>query len=84
MRIISLCLLAVLLVPAPSPGQDTAAAAVGQVEFGVRLTGISGDRGRPQRFRDLTTGPTVDRLRYSREREKWMFDAAIDQFGSNS
>lgn len=69
--------------PQPPGGQvDPAAAAqVGEIDFGVRLTGISGDPGRYQRFRDLQSGPTLDRLRYRRDRETWVFTAAFDHVG---
>ena len=62
----------------PAPAQ---AAKVGEIDFGVRLTGISGDPGRYQRFRDLQSGPTLDRLRYVRDRESWVFDAEFDHVG---
>ena len=58
-----------------------AAPAVGEVVFGARLTGIRGDPGRAQRWRDLTSGPTLEQLRYTRDREEWVFAAAIDQAG---
>ena len=97
MRIIRAALiLAVLAVPSAARAQDGAPApvraqpaeavgadvpATGEVRFGARLTGVAGDPGRFQRFRDLRSGPTVDRLRYTRDRETWTFDAAMDHVG---
>jgi MtrB/PioB family decaheme-associated outer membrane protein len=64
---------------APSAPAETVGA--GEIDFGVRLTSISGDRGRYQRLRDLQSGPTLDRLRYVRDQETWAFNAAFDHVG---
>jgi MtrB/PioB family decaheme-associated outer membrane protein len=66
---------------APPPGTGLVAAAIGQVDFGARLTGVSGDPARYQRFRDLRDGPTVDRFRYERDTSAWAFAAAMDHVG---
>lgn len=75
--------IAVAAVPAVAqePAPPAAVAQSGQAEFGLRLTGISGDRARAQRLLDLSTGPTLDRLRYTRDRQSWLFDAEVDRAG---
>jgi MtrB/PioB family decaheme-associated outer membrane protein len=70
----------------PAPPQAPAAPAasvvrIGEVDFGARATGISGNAARYQRFRDLRSGPTVDRLRYVRERPEWKAESEIDHAG---
>lgn len=65
----------------PSPQATLAGAPgdfVGEIDFGVRVTGEQGEVGRFQTFRDPTTGPTLNRLRYTRDRETWAFNAAVD------
>lgn len=54
---------------------------IGEVDFGVRLTGGLDEVGRFQTFRDPTTGPTLNRLRYVRDRESWSFTARFDNVG---
>jgi len=83
----------VLAIPAPgsaqgpaSPSSPAAVAAAstpaaGEAEFGGRVTGLSGDPARFQRFRDLRDGPTLDRARYERSKERWEFKAALDHAG---
>jgi MtrB/PioB family decaheme-associated outer membrane protein len=77
--------LALCLAPTPALAQEPAAAAVavdsGQIDVGLRLSGFSGDRARAQRLRDLRSGPTLDRLRFTRDRQSWLFDAQIDRAG---
>jgi MtrB/PioB family decaheme-associated outer membrane protein len=53
----------------------------GEVEFGGRLTSVAGDAGRFQRFRDLRSGPTVDRFRYALDRGTWLASAEADKVG---
>jgi MtrB/PioB family decaheme-associated outer membrane protein len=70
--------------PPQQPGAQGAPAVterLGEIDFGVRLTSISGDPGRYQRFRDRRRGPTVDRLRYTRDLGTWVFDAEFDHVG---
>ncbi len=70
---------------APSPPQEPASTGltprIGEIDFGVRITAGQGDVGRFQRFEDRTSGPTLDRLRYVRDRETWAFNAAFDHVG---
>jgi len=70
--------------PVAPASPDTApglAAAVAEVEFGGRLTNVSGDEARFQRYRDLRDGPTVDRFRYRRDRDTWSTEVAADHVG---
>ena len=53
----------------------------GEVQFGGRVSSISGDHARFQRYRDLRDGPTLDQLRYDRSREAWEFRARLDHVG---
>jgi MtrB/PioB family decaheme-associated outer membrane protein len=54
---------------------------IGSVDFGGRLFDISGDAARDQRYRDLRSGPTVDRARYVRDDGAWRFEAGADHAG---
>jgi MtrB/PioB family decaheme-associated outer membrane protein len=53
----------------------------GTIEAGVRVSDGLGRAGRFQRFTDPRSGPTLDVLRYRRERDSWRFDAAFDNVG---
>jgi MtrB/PioB family decaheme-associated outer membrane protein len=64
-----------------APGAGELLADAGEIDFGFRLTSVSGDPGRYQRMRDLRTGPTLDRLRYTRDRGTWLFEAEADHVG---
>jgi MtrB/PioB family decaheme-associated outer membrane protein len=57
------------------------AVSTGQFETGARFTDINGDEARAQRMRDLRSGPTLDRLWYSRDHTTWLFDAEVDHAG---
>jgi MtrB/PioB family decaheme-associated outer membrane protein len=61
-----------------SPGLP---ASVGNIDFGARFFDVSGDPARDQRYRDLRSGPTLDRVRYTRDRSTWMFSAGADHAG---
>ena len=69
--------------PAAAPKEPAAASKPpsGEAEFGGRVTGLSGDPARFQRFRDVRDGPTLDRVRYQRNKERWEFNAALDHAG---
>ncbi len=62
-----------------TPGALTRA--VGEVVFGGRFSGVSGDSARYQRLRDLRDGPQLDRVRVDRDTDTWRFQAAIDHAG---
>src|SRR5687767_13449444 len=64
---------------APAPLAD--AGRTGEIDFGGRVTAGTGDVGRFQSFRDPSSGPTLDRLRYNRGGETWAFNAAFDNVG---
>jgi len=53
----------------------------GEAEFGGRATSVSGDAARFERYRDLRSGPTLDRVRFERSNERWEFSAALDHVG---
>jgi MtrB/PioB family decaheme-associated outer membrane protein len=78
---------AVLLLPSSiawaqqATAGEPAIATAGAVDFGVRLNSIAGDEARNQRYRDLRNGPTVDRLRYSRDAGTWVFSGGADHAG---
>ena len=57
------------------------AVSTGQFESGARFTDINGDEARAQRMRDLRSGPTFDRLWYSRDHKTWLFAAEVDHAG---
>ena len=86
MRLHAILVLAILTA---SPGASWAQVAqpadegerVGDVDFGIRVTGGLGDVGRFQTYRDPTTGPTLNRLTYERNREAWLFTARFDNVG---
>jgi len=70
--------------PPPAPKTATAGTTKptgGEVEFGGRASSISGDAARFQKYRDLRNGPTVDRARYAKTKERWEFKAALDHAG---
>ena len=69
--------------PAPaseaSASRDTSIA--GETEIGGRVTSIAGDPARFQRYRDERAGPTLDRLRFERNKPAWTFRASLDHAG---
>jgi len=93
MRIIPLVLAVALLAPHTAAGQAPVAppavaaagaftpTSVGEIAFGGRVTSVSGDPARFQRYRDLRSGPTIDLLRYLRETPSWVFTATADHVG---
>jgi MtrB/PioB family decaheme-associated outer membrane protein len=68
----------------PSPYKPSASfldARAGQVDFGLRASGIDDDAARYQRFRDLSDGPTLESFRWEREQPTWLFNAEADNVG---
>ena len=53
----------------------------GSIDFGGRFFDITGDPARDQRYRDLRSGPTVDRFRYLWDRKTRLFSASADHVG---
>jgi MtrB/PioB family decaheme-associated outer membrane protein len=54
-----------------------------QIDFGVRgtLFGSGSDQARFQRYRDVRDGGTIDRLRVSRDTDKYRYDLQADNVG---
>ena len=67
-------------LPAP-PTPLAAADRIGEIDFGARVSTGGDDVGRFQTFRDPTSGPTLNRLRYNRGGEAWAVSAAFDNVG---
>src|SRR5262245_58577574 len=67
--------------PAPVAAPATSGIRLGELDFGVRATAVSGDAGRYQRLRDLRDGPVVDRLRFNRDSPTWTMQGAADHVG---
>src|SRR6185436_7308555 len=71
--------------PAPAAAATTTTAAAtpfaGEADFGGRASSISGDAARFQKYRDLRNGPTLDRARYQKSRQRWEFNAALEHAG---
>jgi MtrB/PioB family decaheme-associated outer membrane protein len=85
-KYISALILALLLVPsgragAQEPPLNIDKQSVGSVDFGARMFEVTGDRARDQRYRDLRSGPAIDRARYTKDQQIWMFTAGADHVG---
>ena len=66
---------------APDASASLPAGDAGVIEVGARLTRVTGDAGRFQRLRDLRSGPTLGRLRVTRDRGTWWFGLEADNAG---
>jgi MtrB/PioB family decaheme-associated outer membrane protein len=66
--------------PAPS---NPEIAPVNRIDIGFRGTAFSGnsDQARYQRYQDLRDGATIDRLRYFKETDRWLFNAEGTHLG---
>ena len=53
----------------------------GQFDFGFRADSLKGDEARYNRFRDLRSGPVLDRFRFQREEQAWYFRAEANNVG---
>lgn len=53
----------------------------GNIEFGARATGTTGDAARYQRFRDLRSGPWLEAFRLGRDTERWAVHADATKLG---
>jgi len=60
---------------------STPAADTGEIDLGVRFAGGLDQVGRFLPFADPRSGPTLERLRYTRTRDAWIYVAAIDNAG---
>lgn len=79
-------MLALLLAPvgrasAQEPPVNIDKLSNGSIDFGARLFDVTGDLARDQRYRDLRSGPTVDRVRYTKDQQIWVFSAGADNVG---
>jgi MtrB/PioB family decaheme-associated outer membrane protein len=56
---------------------------VNEVDFGVRGTSYAAgsDQSRYMRYQDLRDGATLDRFRYSKQTDQYLFDAQADHVG---
>jgi MtrB/PioB family decaheme-associated outer membrane protein len=72
---------AVVYAQAPPSPSGSLQPTVGEIDFGVQLAAGLDEVGRYQRFIDPRSSATVNRLRFSRDRETWRFDAALDRVG---
>ena len=54
---------------------------LGTVDFGFRADDVSGDRSRYQRYRDLRQGGYIDRFKFGKETEDWVFKATANNVG---
>jgi len=84
-RYVPLALLITLLPLGIAQGQQPAVnidkLSLGSVDFGARLFDVQGDAARDQRYRDLRSGPAIDRARYVRDEQIWVFTAGADHVG---
>lgn len=53
----------------------------GEIDLGVRMTGVTGDEARFQRFRDLGEGGFLNRFRFERTGNRWILDLRADAVG---
>jgi MtrB/PioB family decaheme-associated outer membrane protein len=73
--------------PAATPSADTttvptpAAPKLGRFDVGYRGNNVKGDAARFNRYRDLTDGAYLDRFRFDKETETWLFHADANNVG---
>ncbi|HJZ76069.1 MAG TPA: MtrB/PioB family outer membrane beta-barrel protein [Vicinamibacterales bacterium] len=69
------------LAPAPAPAEF--GGAVNQIEFGYRGTvyTVDSDEARRQRYQDLRNGATVDRFRWGKTTDQYLFRLEADHLG---
>jgi hypothetical protein len=73
--------------PASTPASASASVPEGdlanQVDVGVRGTvfGDNSDQARFQRYRDLGNGAFLDRFRFTKQTDQWLFNAQADHVG---
>src|SRR5438105_1806420 len=58
---------------APVPTTTPLSPKLGSLDFGFRGEDVSGDAARFNRFRDTRDGGYIDRFRFGRETETWVF-----------
>ena len=72
--------------PAAAPAADEPTGApldvnLRSVDFGVRITDVSGDEARYNRYQDKRTGPVVQGFRYTSETQDRLWRAEADNIG---
>ena len=73
-----------LLPAAPAADEPTGAPLdvnLRSVDFGVRITDVSGDEARYNRYQDKRTGPVVQGFRYTSETQDRLWRAEADNIG---
>jgi hypothetical protein len=75
--------LALTLAPVVSSGQtmEQAAAGTGTLDVGVRVTKVTGDGARYERYRNLSDGLYLEGLRWDGRRSEWLFSITADHVG---
>lgn len=53
----------------------------GTIELGARFADLQGDQARFERFRDISDGAFLDRFRYDRANDGWVFELGADHVG---
>src|SRR4026207_301404 len=66
--------------PPPAPTTPIAPK-LGTIDFGYRGQDVTGDSARYQRYRDLRDGGYIDRFRFNKETESWVFGAYATNVG---
>ncbi|MBM3778080.1 MAG: hypothetical protein FJW23_07550 [Acidimicrobiia bacterium] len=66
---------------AGQPSSTALRVPTGSLDFGVRGTTSTGDEARYQRYRELRSGPVLDRVRWGRTTETGLFTVALDHVG---
>lgn len=81
-------ILALMLAPVREAAAQQSSSALtafpasgGTIDFGARFFDVTGDSARDQRYRDLRSGPTLDRFRYTWDRRTRLFSASADHVG---
>jgi hypothetical protein len=62
------------------PQEQTTAPSNGAVDIGARITSVSGDEARYERYRDLRSGVNANLL-FNKETENWTFNAKASNVG---
>lgn len=84
MRITGMTLAVGLLLAGMAQAQEEPATDLtkaGSFDVGGRATGVEGDAARFQRYRDLRDGAYLDRFRFTRDSDVWLFDARALNIG---
>jgi MtrB/PioB family decaheme-associated outer membrane protein len=72
---------AVATAPQTATPASTLAPKLGTVDFGFRFDDVSGDPARYQRYRDLRQGAFLERFKFNKETDNWLFKANANNVG---